>query len=75
MYAQLRLTLFDSLDSHQAPLLMGFPRQQFWSGLPFPTPGDLPNPGVKPKSLASLALAGGFLTTVPPGRHHLLGAS
>ena len=66
MYAQLRLTLFDSLDSHQAPLLMGFPRQQFWSGLPFPTPGDLPDPGIEPTSLMSPALVGGFFTTSIP---------
>ena len=36
----------------QPPLTMGFPRQEFWSGLPFPSPGDLPNPGVKPVSTA-----------------------
>jgi len=35
-----------------APLSMGFPRQEYWSGLPFPSPGDLPNPGFKPMSLA-----------------------
>ena len=58
MYAQLRLTLFDSLDSHQAPLLMGFPRQQFWSGLPFPTPGDLPCSGFEPTFPVSPALGG-----------------
>ena len=46
--------------AHQAPLFMGFPRQEYWSGLPFPTLGDLPNPGIKLTSLASLALAGGF---------------
>ena len=33
----------------QAPLSMGFPRQEYWSGLPFPSPGDLPNPGIKPR--------------------------
>ena len=44
---------------------MGFPREEYWSGLPFPSPGDLPNPGVKP---ASLALQGRFLTTGPPGK-------
>ena len=49
-----------------APLPMGFPRQDYWSGLPFPTPGNHPDPGIKPKSLASLALAGRFFTTVPP---------
>ena len=38
--------------AHQAPLSMGFSRQEYWSGLPFPSPGDLPNPGIKPRSLA-----------------------
>ena len=47
----------------QAPLSMGFPRQEYWSGLPFPPPGHLPNPGIKPVSLTSPALAGGFFTT------------
>ena len=46
--------------AHQAPLSVGFPRQQYWSGLPFSPPGDLPNPGIEP---GSLALAGGFFTT------------
>ena len=40
---------------------MGFSRQEYWSGLPFPSPGDLPNPGIEPTSLTSLALAGGSL--------------
>ena len=44
---------------------MGFPRQESWSGLPFPSPGDLPDPGIKP---ASPALAGGFFTTELPGK-------
>ena len=47
----------------QAPLSMQFSRQEYWSGLPVPTPGDLPNPGVEPTSLVSPALAGGFFTT------------
>ena len=51
--------------THQASLSMGFPRQEYWSGLPFPSPGDLPNSGTKP---VSPALAGGFLTTEPPGK-------
>ena len=51
--------------AHQAPLSMGFPRQEYWSGLPFPSPGDILNPGIKP---ASPALAGGFFTTEPPGK-------
>ena len=46
--------------ARQAPLSTGFPRQEHWSGLPFPMPGDLPDPGVKAASLVSPALAGGF---------------
>ena len=49
----------------QAPVSMGFPRQEYWSGLPFPSPGDLPDPGIK---LASPALAGRLFTTGPPGK-------
>ena len=49
--------------AHQAPLFMGFSRQVYWSELPCPPPGDLPNPGIKPLSLKSPALAGRFLTT------------
>ena len=52
--------------ARQAPLSMGFPRQEHWSGLSFLTPEDLPNPEIKPVSLLSLALVGGFLTTAPP---------
>ena len=47
----------------QGPLSMGFLRQEYWSGLPFPSPGDLPNPGIEPTSLMSPALVGGFFTT------------
>ena len=50
----------------QAPLSMGFPRQEYWSGLPFASPGDLPNTGIKLLSLMSPALAGGSLPLVPP---------
>ena len=46
---------------------MGFPRQEYWSGLPFPSPGDLSKAGLKP---ASPALAGEFFTTEPPGKLH-----
>ena len=49
--------------ARQPPLSMGFSRQEYWSGPPCPPPGDLPNPGIKPTSLASPALAGGFFTT------------
>ena len=48
--------------AHQAPLSMGFPRQEYWSGLPFPSPGDLPNPGIK---LRSSALQTDSLLTKP----------
>ena len=49
------------------PLSTGLPRQEYWSGLPFPPPGDRPYPGFEPTSLASLALAGRFFTAVPSG--------
>ena len=49
--------------ARQAPLSMGFSRQEYWSGLPCPPPGDPPNPGTEPSSLMSPALAGGFFTT------------
>ena len=49
--------------AHQAPLSMGFSRQEYWSGLPCLPPGDLSDPGIKPASLMSPALAGGFITT------------
>ena len=51
--------------AHQAPLSMGFPKQECWSGLPFPTPGDIPD--LQPKSPRSPAVAVGFFTTMPPG--------
>ena len=57
--------LFTTLwtEARQAPLPMGFSRHEYWSGLPCPPPGDLPYPGIKPMSLKSPALAGGFFTT------------
>ena len=54
--------------AHQALLSMEFYRQEYWSGLPFPSPGDLPDSGIEPVSLVSPALAGGFFTTEPPGK-------
>ena len=54
--------------AHQAPLSMGFFRQEYWSGLPFPPSGDFLDPGIEPASPASAALVGEFLTTVPPGK-------
>ena len=54
----------------QASLSTEFSRQEHWSGLPFPTLGALPNPGIETTSLTSPALAGSFFTTVPPGKPH-----
>ena len=61
----------DSLQPHglwpaRLPYPWGFSREEYWSGLPFPSSGDLPRPGIKP---ASPALAGRFFTTEPPGKH------
>ena len=53
----------------QSPLSIEFSRQEYWSGLPCAPPGDLPDPGIEPMSPASPALAGGFLTTAPPGKN------
>ena len=63
---QSRPTLCNLMDSRL--LSMGVPRKEYWSGLPFPIPGDLPDPGIEPMSPVSPALAGGFFTTVPPGK-------
>ena len=62
--------VFDSLRpprtvAHQAPLSMGFSRQEHWSGLPYPTSGNLPNPGLEP---ASPALVDGFFSTASSGK-------
>ena len=66
LVAKLSLTLATPRTIvHQAPLSMEFPRQEYWSGLPFPSPEDLPNSRIKPESPA---LAGGFFTTAPPGK-------
>ena len=62
--------MFDSYGTSwtvacKSPLFMGFPRQEYWSGWPFPSAGDLPHPGIEP---TSPALAGEFFTTEPPGK-------
>jgi len=51
---------------------MEFPRQEYWSGLPFPPPKGLPNPGIKPKSPVSTALANGFLPLRHLGSPHII---
>ena len=58
--------------AHQAPPSMGFSRQHYWSGVPFPSPGDLPNPGIEP---GSPALEADALTSEPPGKTELGSAS
>ena len=67
LFSRVRLFVTSWIIAPQASLSMGFSRQEYWSGLPFPTPGDLSDPGVEPESLAFPALAGGFFTTAPPG--------
>ena len=56
----------------QAPLSMEFPRQEYWSGFPFPSPGDPPNPGIEP---VSPTLEGGFFTTEPSGKPYIFNIS
>ena len=62
-FSRVRLFVTPWTVARQAPLSMGFSRQEHWSGLLCPLPGDLPDPGIEPTSLKSLALAGGFFTT------------
>ena len=54
--------------AHQAPVSMGFPSQEYWSGLPFPSPRDLPDPGIEPRSPA---LQMDLLPSEPPGKSNL----
>ena len=56
--------------AHQVPLSFRFSRQEYWSGFPYPPPGDLPNPGIEPESLKSSALAGRFFTTSATWKAH-----
>ena len=63
MLSRVRLFATPWIVTHQAPLSMGSSRQEYWSGLPFPPPGDLADTGIEPKSPVSLALAGMFFTT------------
>ena len=64
-YVQLLATPW--IVAHQAPLSMGFPRQEYWSGLPFPPPGDLPDPGIKPEPPVLWAES---LPSEPPVKPH-----
>ena len=67
--AQLCVTLW--IMACQASLFMGYTSQEYWSGLPCPSPGDLPEPGIEPTTLMSLALAGGFCITSVTWEAHL----
>ena len=61
-------TLWSQRLACQDPLSVEFARQEYWSGLPCPPPGDPPDPGIKPASFMSPALAAGFFTTAPTGK-------
>ena len=65
-----RVQCFETLwtVAHQAPLSMGFSRQEYWSGLPCPPPGDLLNRGIEPKASCIFCIAGGFFTAEPLGK-------
>ena len=63
--SRVRLFATPSTVAHQAPLSMGFSRQEYWSGLLFPSPGDLPDPGIEP---GSPTLQADALTSEPPGK-------
>ena len=64
--SHVRLLVTSWTGAHQVPLSVGFSRQEYWSGLPLPSPGDLPNPGIEPVSPVSPALADKFFITVQP---------
>ena len=66
-FSHVQLFVAPRTAARQAPLSMGFSRQEYWSGLPCPPPGDLPNPGIEPESPVSPALAGRFFTTSVTG--------
>ena len=65
LLSRIRLFATAWIIAYQAPPSMGFSRQEYWSGLPFPSPGDLPNPGIEP---GSPALRADTLTSEPPGK-------
>ena len=69
-HVQLIATLW--IVAQEAPLFMGFSRQEYWSGWPCPPPGDLPDPGIEPTSLMSSALAGRFFTSSTTWEAHTL---
>ena len=68
LVSRVQLSVTTWTVAHQAPLSMGFSRQECWNGLPFPSPGDLPDPGIEPASPMSPAFAAEFFTLVPPDK-------
>ena len=71
MLSRVQLFVTPWTGACQAPLSMELPRQEYWSVLPFPSPEDLPNPGIEPTSPVASALAGRFFITEPPGKLQL----
>ena len=68
LFSHVQLFVIQGTVACQAPLSMGFSRQEYWSALPCPRLGNLPDPGIKPMSLTFPTLAGVFFTTEPPGK-------
>ena len=68
LLSHVRLFVTPWTVAYQAPPSMKFSGQEYWSGLAFPATSDLPNPGIKPTSVASSGLVGRFFTIVPPGK-------
>ena len=66
--SHVQLFVTEQTVAHQVSLSLGFPGQEYWSGLPFSPSGNLSDPGFEPKSPTSPALAGGIFTTEPPGK-------
>ena len=69
LLSRVRLLVTPWTVAHQAPLSMGFPRQEYWSGLSSPSPGDFPNPGIKLMFPVTSTLADEFFTDAPPGKY------
>ena len=71
VHSRVRLFATTWIVISQGPPSMEFSKQEYWSELPFPSPGDLPDPGIEPESPVSSTLAGGFFTAEPPGMRSL----
>ena len=71
-FSRVQLLVTPWTVARQAPLSMGFSRQEYWSELPFPSPEDLPNPGIEPMFLTSPALRSVLLPPVPPKKPQMI---